>query len=86
MTSYIIAGASDNDLTTRVLFLSKKEVIYLSQCEFLSIEVKENFPNIDFRMIIKDPKEWDTYIKDVKFIGLFAFLNFVYKDLQNLWL
>lgn len=38
---------------------------YFFKCEFLSVQVKENFPNIDFRVIIKDPREWDNYIKDV---------------------
>ena len=47
--------------------LKKTNVLFkcIFQCEFLSVQVKENFPNIDFRVIIKDPKEWENYIKDV---------------------
>jgi hypothetical protein len=48
MSSYIIAGSADKDET--------------AACEEIANEVKSNYSNIDFRMVIKHPSEWDWHI------------------------
>lgn len=51
MSSYIIAGSSD-----------KNE---LGQCEHISNAIKSFYRNIDFRIVIKHPSEWNDHIQNV---------------------
>lgn len=51
MSSYIIAGSADNPET--------------GLCEHIANEIKSYYQNIDFRIIIKHPKEWDNFIHEI---------------------
>jgi hypothetical protein len=51
MSSYIIAGSSDNSDT--------------AYCEEVAKKIKAKYSNIDFRIIIKHPSEWDSHLQEV---------------------
>lgn len=51
MSSYIIAGSANKPET--------------GQCEHIANLIKSYYKNIDFRIIIKHPKEWENYIHEI---------------------
>ncbi|KAL4481467.1 hypothetical protein ABPG74_007556 [Tetrahymena malaccensis] len=51
MSSYTVAGSADNEDT--------------AFCETIANEIKKFYKNIDFRIIIKHPKEWEEYIHEI---------------------
>lgn len=51
MSSYIIAGSSDN--------------IDTAYCEEIANRIKAKYSNIDFRIIIKHPSEWEAHLQEV---------------------
>ena len=51
MSSYIIAGSADNPDT--------------AYCEEVANKIKAKYSNIDFRIIIKHPSEWETHLQEV---------------------
>lgn len=51
MSSYIIAGSADNPDT--------------ALCEEIAKRIKAKYSNIDFRIIIKHPSEWENHLQEV---------------------
>ena len=49
MSSYIITGSADNDATAQVIFKDS----YNIKCEYLSDLIKQEHPNVDIRVVIK---------------------------------
>lgn len=51
MSCYIIAGSS--------------EIKETANCELLGHFIKEKYPNIPIKVIIKHPNEWEKFLKDI---------------------
>lgn len=51
MSSYIIAGSSDN--------------VDTAYCEEIANRIKAKYSNIDFRIIIKHPSEWESHLQEI---------------------
>lgn len=51
MSSYIIAGSADNTDT--------------AYCEELARIIKAKYKNVDFRIVIKHPQEWEDYLNQI---------------------
>lgn len=52
MSSYTVAGSADIENT--------------GICETIANEIKKFYKNIDFRIIIKHPSEWEEYIHEIR--------------------
>ena len=59
MSSYIIAGSADS--------------LDTAYCEEVARRIKAKYKNIDFRIVIKHPKEWDEYLNQI--CRIYGFLN-----------
>lgn len=53
MSCIIVAGSADNETT--------------ALCEFIADKIKLVNSNVDFRIVIKHPKDWPSHIAEVCF-------------------
>jgi len=64
MSSYIIAGSSEKFDTSEVFLLIIIFTI-IKQCENLANIIRSFYHDISFKIVLKDPSEWDLYIDEI---------------------